>query len=94
MLISLHCCPAGTHRASGKRVAVKSMRVAAKGTVVHSNDSTWSDVAAEVAVLCRLEHPNVITLDEFFFTETEVHLVTPLVQGAPCAAFQRIKIHS
>ena len=73
---------AGTHKKTGKRFAIKSMSVAPVGAVVRSNDSTWADVAAEVSVLCRVEHENVIGLEEFFFTADEVYLITPLVQGA------------
>lgn len=66
------------------------MRIARKGAVVRGHDTTWKDVAAEVSVMCRIEHPNVVGLHEFFFREDSVFLVTPLVQGAPCSAVQLV----
>lgn len=77
--------PAGTHKQSGQEFAIKIMSVTPKGAVVGSNDNTWKDIEAEVAILCQLEHPNVVELKEFFFDQHSVFLVTNLISGAtPC----------
>jgi hypothetical protein len=62
------------------------MSVVPKGSPVRSNDNTWRDVQAEVAILCCLDHPNVIKLKEFFVEDSEICLVTDLIQGAWCTS--------
>ena len=56
--------------------------MATEGSRVGANDSTWDDIAAEVSVLCKLAHPHIIELREFFVEDNTVFLVTSLVQGA------------
>lgn len=58
------------------------MEVAPAGQDVGGNDNTWADVIAEVSILCRLDHPNIISLREFFIQSNKVYLVTNLVKGA------------
>jgi serine/threonine protein kinase len=62
--------------------AIKIMEVAPAGQDVGGNDNTWADVIAEVSILCRLDHPNIISLREFFIQSNKVYLVTNLVKGA------------
>ena len=57
------------------------MEVAPAGQDVGGNDNTWADVIAEVSILCRLDHPNIICLREFFIQSNKVYLVTNLVKG-------------
>lgn len=77
----LTCTRAGTHRASGEQVAVKVLDVAPRGRAAGENANTWSDVAAEIAVLARLDHRAIIALHEFYVQGARVYLVTTLVQG-------------
>jgi serine/threonine protein kinase len=77
----------GTHKQSGETAAIKVMAVVPKGSTARSNDNTWADVEAEITILCRLDHPNVIKLKEFFAQDGEVYLVTDLVQGALLSTF-------
>lgn len=71
----------GTRRADGKRFAVKVMRMPRPGAQRTDNDNTWQDVAAEIAILARLQHPNVVQLEEVYVEADTVYLVTKLVEG-------------
>jgi serine/threonine protein kinase len=75
---------AGTHVKNKRCVAVKVMYVKPPvgGIAVLPNDTTWGDALAEVAALCRLQHQNVITLNEFFIERDRIFLVTNLLEGA------------
>lgn len=64
-----------------EQFAIKIMEVAPAGQDVGGNDNTWADVIAEVSILCHLDHPNIITLREFFIQSNKVYLVTNLVKG-------------
>ena len=72
----------GTDKKSQEEYAIKIMEVAPVGQDVGGNDNTWADVIAEVSILCRLDHPNIISLREFFIQSNKVYLVTNLVKGA------------
>jgi serine/threonine protein kinase len=72
---------AGTDKKTQEEYAIKIMEVAPPGQDVGGNDNTWADVIAEVSILCRLDHPNIISLREFFIQSNKVYLVTNLVKG-------------
>lgn len=74
-------CHAGTCKRTGDAFAIKIMEVVAPGRDAGSNDNTWADVIAEVSILCRLDHPHIISLREFFIHSNKVYLVTTLVKG-------------
>jgi Protein kinase domain len=73
---------AATDKKTQAEYAIKIMEVAPAGQDVGGNDNTWADVIAEVSILCRLDHPNIISLREFFIQSNKVYLVTNLVKGA------------
>lgn len=73
--------PVGTDKKSQEEYAVKIMEVAPAGQDVGGNDNSWADVIAEVSILCRLDHSNIICLREFFIQSNKVYLVTNLVKG-------------
>jgi serine/threonine protein kinase len=87
IMVRLRIVLTGTHKQSGETAAIKVMAVVPKGSTARSNDNTWADVEAEITILCRLDHPNVIKLKEFFAQDEEVYLVTDLVQGALLSTF-------
>jgi serine/threonine protein kinase len=81
---------AGTDKNTQEQFAIKIMEVAPPGQDVGGNDNTWADVIAEVSILCHLNHPNIISLREFFIQQNKVYLVTDLVKGAfSCACLSR-----
>ena len=57
------------------------MQMPKQGASVTVDDNTWKDVMDEIAVLARLDHPNLIALKEYYTTDDSVYLVTNLVQG-------------
>eukprot|EP00892_Ulva_mutabilis_P006189 jgi/Ulvmu1/3942/UM018_0165.1 len=76
----------GTCKRTGDAFAIKIMEVVAPGQDVGGNDNTWADVIAEVSILCRLDHPHIISLREFFIQSNKVYLVTTLVKGGELLA--------
>jgi calcium-dependent protein kinase len=66
-----------THKASGQKRAIKTVK---KATIT-SDLQERAKFVAEIDILKRLDHPNIVRLYEFYEDEHNYHLVTEYLQG-------------
>lgn len=73
-----HC----THRRTGTQRAVKIIRVSASDDA-EDNEMTFDEVMNELALLARLDHPNVVKVHQYFFDSSTrlYHVVMDLLEG-------------
>jgi len=65
-----------THRTSGVKYAVKCLDL---GMIKNPEDR--KQVREEISVMCQLDHPNIVRLEEVYESYDELYLVLELCQG-------------
>ena len=71
----------GIEKKTGKQYAIKTMRLSGGP---RGNDSAWNrreEVSNEISILMSLQHPNILTMKEYFEEDNQVYLVTELLSG-------------
>eukprot|EP00551_Chaetoceros_affinis_P004182 CAMPEP_0203683498 /NCGR_PEP_ID=MMETSP0090-20130426/47553_1 /ASSEMBLY_ACC=CAM_ASM_001088 /TAXON_ID=426623 /ORGANISM="Chaetoceros affinis, Strain CCMP159" /LENGTH=968 /DNA_ID=CAMNT_0050552645 /DNA_START=1683 /DNA_END=4589 /DNA_ORIENTATION=- len=65
-----------THRATGARYAVKCLDLG----LVESEEGL-QQLREEIAIMCQLDHPNIVRLEEVYESHSEIYLVQELCVG-------------
>uniref|UniRef100_A0A061SDZ9 Calcium/calmodulin-dependent protein kinase I n=1 Tax=Tetraselmis sp. GSL018 TaxID=582737 RepID=A0A061SDZ9_9CHLO len=69
------------HRQTNEQYACKVMALPPPGAELDDSSNTREDIIKEIQILCKMEHPNVIFLKEFFDEGNKVYLITELLTG-------------
>jgi len=69
------------HRETGAEFACKVMALPPPGAELDDYSNTREDIIKEIEILCRMEHPNIIFLKEFYDEGNKVYLITELLTG-------------
>jgi calcium-dependent protein kinase len=65
-----------THRATGLRYAVKCLDIGLVGT-----EQGLAQLREEIFIMCQLDHPNIVRLEEVYESASEIYLVQELCLG-------------
>lgn len=69
------------HRETSEEYACKVMALPPPGAELDDYSNTREDILKEIEILCKLEHPNIIYLKEFYDEGNKVYLITELLTG-------------
>ncbi len=65
-----------THRATGAQYAVKCLDISKIKT-----EDQLQQLRQEIEIMCRLDHPHIVRLEEVYESEDEIYLIQELCQG-------------
>jgi len=65
-----------THKTTGVKYAVKSLDLGLVAT-----EEGLQQLREEIAIMCQLDHPNIVRLEEVYESHSEIYLVQELCEG-------------
>jgi len=65
-----------THKATGVKYAVKSLDL-----LLVESEQNRQQLREEIAIMCQLDHPNIVRLEEVYESHSEIYLVQELCVG-------------
>ena len=70
-----------TNRETQEKFACKVMALPPPGAELDDTSNTREDIIKEIEILCKLEHPNIMWLKEFFDEGNKIYLITEMLSG-------------